>query len=68
MWPFCQGDPGSMNVVDALLNRHQSAMAKAANSGHEFVEHVHQIISGDGPLDVHRQAFAGEDVLNSVGS
>ena len=33
-------------------------------SGHEFVEHVHQIIGGDGALDVHRQALAGEDVLD----
>ena len=33
MCPFCQGEPGSMKVVEALLNLHQSAMAKAANSG-----------------------------------
>ena len=33
MCPFCQGEPGSMNVVEALLNVHQPAMAKAANSG-----------------------------------
>ena len=32
--------------------------------GDELVEHVHQIIGGDGALDVHRQALAREDVLD----
>ncbi len=37
---------------------------RSAVSGDELVEHVHQIIGGDGALDVHRQALAREDVLD----
>ena len=31
---------------------------------HEIVEHVYQIISGDGTCNVHRQALPSEDVLD----